>query len=297
MNIISTRWFPIVLVLLGSASYGLLSPFIKMAYAEGYNDIQVSISQITMGTACLWFMMLIRPRMWSNPFRGPWIRLSLVGLFGLVLTTFFYNSALNVMDASLAIVLLFQFTWMTLLLDVVINRRKPTRYQIVAVILVLCGTVLAVGLKGLDLSSMSMMGVVWGLLSGLTYSGFIFFTGKIETDMHPVLKSAVMLSAALPILYVLHPPQHVFEMNPEKLVLWGILLGVLGQVIPTTTFNYGIPRIGSSLAAILGSMELPVAIISAYLILGEHVAWLQWAGIILILVGIMVSEVRGNVGE
>ncbi|MNI40701.1 EamA-like transporter family protein [compost metagenome] len=65
---------------------------------------------------------------------------------------------------------------------------------------------------------------------------------------------------------------------------------MLGQVIPTVAFNIGIPRIGSSVAAMLGSIELPAAVIAAFFLLGEAVVWIQWLGMGCILVGIVISE-------
>jgi drug/metabolite transporter (DMT)-like permease len=63
-------------------------------------------------------------------------------------------------------------------------------------------------------------------------------------------------------------------------------------VVPTVAFNIGIPKIGSTLAAMLGSMELPVGVVAAFLILGEPVLPVQWLGMILILAGILLSEKR-----
>jgi drug/metabolite transporter (DMT)-like permease len=40
----------------------------------------------------------------------------------------------------------------------------------------------------------------------------------------------------------------------------------------------------------LASMELPVALLGAFFILGEQVLPVQWAGMALILLGIAVSE-------
>lgn len=284
------RWMAIVLVLIGSASYGMLSPFVKMAYDKGWNDIQVSASQVTMGTLLLWVLLLVTPKAWSNPFKAPWIRLALIGVFGLALTTFFYNNSLSRVEASLAIILLFQFTWMTIVLECIWDRKRPTRYQLGAVVLVMAGTFLTVNLTGESFRTLDGIGIVCGLLSGLTYSLFLFFTGRVKTTLHPVMKSVVMLTAALPVIYIIYPPSQVFQSDVGPLLLWGLLLGLLGQALPAVAFNIGIPRIGSTLAAMLASMELPVAITAAFLILREPVGWLQWAGMFLILIGIFVSE-------
>lgn len=288
----ASRWLAAALVLLGAASYGMLSPFIKMAYERGFSGVQVSASQITMGTVILWLLVLTNPKAWANPFRQSWIKLSLVGIFGLALTTFFYNIALSELDASLAIVLLFQFTWITILMDCLHGRKWPKPQQLVAVGLVVAGTLLAVNLFDARMTDVSPLGVAFGLLSACTYSLFLFAAGKVETTLHPVMKSAVMLTAALPILYAINPPHTIFGADTGSLLLWGALLGLLGSVLPTVLFNIGIPKIGSSLAAMLASMELPVAVTGAFFILGERVVPAQWAGMALILLGIVVSEAK-----
>jgi drug/metabolite transporter (DMT)-like permease len=278
------------LVLIGSASYGMLSPFVKMAYDKGWNDIQVSASQVTMGTLWLWALLLVTPKAWSNPFQAPWIRLALIGIFGLALTTFFFNNSLSRVEASLAIVLLFQFTWMTIVLECIWDRKRPTRYQIGAGMLVMAGTLLTVNLTGESFRSLDGIGIVSGLLSGVAYSLFLFFTGRVKSTLHPVMKSVVMLTAALPVIYMIYPPSQVFQSEAGSLLLWGLWLGLLGQALPAVAFNIGIPRIGSTLAAMLASIELPVAITAAFLLLREPVGWMQWAGMFLILIGIFVSE-------
>ena len=50
---------------------------------------------------------------------------------------------------------------------------------------------------------------------------------------------------------------------------WGLLMGLIGQVIPFLFLLISIPRIGGRMAGILGSIELPVTVFVAYLILSE----------------------------
>jgi drug/metabolite transporter (DMT)-like permease len=44
----------------------------------------------------------------------------------------------------------------------------------------------------------------------------------------------------------------------------------------------------------LGSIELPVATVAAFLIIGEPILLVQWLGMILILAGILLSEKRSK---
>jgi drug/metabolite transporter (DMT)-like permease len=287
-----TRWIAMVLILLGAASYGLLSPLIKLAYDAGWNEGEISASQMTMGMVITWVLVLMSRNSWSNPFNGPWIRLSIVGIIGLGMTTILYNTTLAELDASLAIVLLFQFTWMTVVLDSIVNKRWPSRVQMLAVLIVVAGTLFAVNIFAADWSQISVKGIIFGLASGFSYSLFLFLTGRIQHPMDSLMKSAIMLTAAIIPIYLIYPPHPNLVNGVGSLILWGLLLGVLGQVIPTLFFNIGIPRVGSSVAALLGSMELPVGLLGALFIVGESVLTVQWLGMLLILIGIGVSELR-----
>ena len=44
---------------------------------------------MTMGTLFVWMLILFHKKSWVNPFKGPWIKLGLIGIFGLALTTVF----------------------------------------------------------------------------------------------------------------------------------------------------------------------------------------------------------------
>ncbi|MEK3912589.1 DMT family transporter [Paenibacillus sp. FSL H7-0331] len=288
----NSRWFAIVLVIVGASSYGLLSPLIKMAYQDGWNEFQITASQMTAGAALLWLLVLLQRQTWGNPFKGPWIKLSLVGMFGLTASTLLYNTALSEMDATVAIVLLFQFTWITIVMDSIANRKWPERNQWLAVIMIMLGTLCAVEAFEADWSRFTYLGIICGIGAAVTYGFFLFMAGRMETHLHPFMKAAVMITGSLPLLYLIYPPAVFFQTGGESLLLWGVGLGGLGQALPTIAFMVGIPRIGSTLAAMLGAMELPVGIVASLFFLNEAVHGVQWFGMLLILTGIVVAEKR-----
>jgi drug/metabolite transporter (DMT)-like permease len=286
----SQRYVAVCLILVGAASYGLLSTLIKLAYQQGFGASQITPAQITIGTVMLWMIVLFHKKSWQNPFKGPWIRLGIVGIFGLALSTIFFNITLTKLDVSLAIVLLFQFTWITMLMNAISQKRRPTKLELLSVTLIMFGTLCAVNIFTLNIEKFSWVGLFLGLSSGLSYGWFLFMMDKVKTDLTSVMKSAVMLTCSLPIIYIIYNPSHLTTDFSFSIIYWGILLAILGQVIPIISFNIAIPKLGSSLSAILGSVELPVAVISAIFILNEQVVWIQWIGILIILIGIFVSE-------
>jgi drug/metabolite transporter (DMT)-like permease len=284
------RWISILLVLVGASCYGLTSSVIKFAYMDGWDHAQITTVQMTMAAVWLWVLLLSQPKAWSNPFRGPWLQLAGIGIFGLTLSTLLLNKALSEMDATLAIVLLFQFTWMTIAMECTAERKMPKRNRLFAVGMIMAGTLLSVNIFQADWHRFSVTGIALGLGSAFTYALFLFFTGRTGRTLHPIMKSAIMITSAIPVLVLIFPVNAWIQPDGTQLLLWGLLLGLLGQVIPAIAYNTGIPRIGSSLAATLGAMELPVAVISAFFLLEESVQMVQWFGMLLILAGIVMAE-------
>lgn len=211
----SYKWVAILCIVVGASSYGMLSPVIKLAFADGISEGNVTSAQVTMGALIMWLLVLVTPAARKSPFTGPWIKQGLIGMCSLSLTTIFYNRTLSELDASLAIVLLFQFTWITIVMECIAERKWPTRYQGGAIAVVMAGTIMSVNLLSADLSRFSVSGILFGLASGFTYSLFLFLAGRVESDQHPFLKSAWMLTAGLIVIYLFYPPVFLIGGAPD----------------------------------------------------------------------------------
>jgi drug/metabolite transporter (DMT)-like permease len=288
------HYLAVVLVLLGAMSYGLGSTALKLAISDGWSVQNLTFYQVLSGAVLLWLALgATRLRKGTSSLSSTWrawLMLVIIGIVGLSLTTVLINETLVRLDASLGIVLLFQFTWITILLDSIRKRRWPSKKEWIAIVCIAIGTVLAVGLLGQDLSRLDALGVVCGLLSAVTYSLFFFLTGFLPLNLDPIAKSAVMSTSSLVFVILLQAPAIIDWNINGSLIGWGVLLGFLGTALPFFCFNYGIPKIGSNLASLLGAMELPVAVIAAYLLLDEPLTGWQGAGIGLIIAGIMAAQ-------
>ncbi|ASS76722.1 hypothetical protein CIG75_18450 [Tumebacillus algifaecis] len=287
-----SRMWAILFVLIGGASYGLISPVVKKAYEAGYTPGDVTSSQYFMAASLLLVIAAFQFRHVKQ------LKLRDVLLFGFLgllssCTSVFYYLSLSDLPASLAIVLLFQFAWIVMLIDFVMTRKKPNRAKWAAIVLILAGTVFAVDLWHTEWSGVSMSGILLGLLSSVTYSMFLYFTSYVRPGTSPWVNSAIISVAATVAVFFVFPPTFLWNGTLwDGLWVWALIIGALGQVIPPVFFNIGIPKVGGSLAGVLGSIELPVAVVAAFFLLREHVVGVQWVGIVMILLGIVVSELR-----
>lgn len=283
-----------MLILLGGASYGFISLFVKKAYDQGYKPSEVSGTQIFFGLIGIWLLAFFVKKDWGKITKKEIIALFTGGAFS-ALTGISYYLCLQEVSASFAIILLFQFTWIGMLIECIRQRRFLTRREWIAMISILIGTVFAAGLHVDELANLSLLGIIYGLISAVGYAGFILANGVIAPKVNPILRSAWMILGTAVAIWCVYPPIYIVNGTlTSGLWIWGILLGLFGTFIPSYFFAQGIPHVGSGLASILGAVELPVVIILSALFLHEFVSPLQWAGVVLIMIGIVFAELKSS---
>ncbi|WP_299820712.1 DMT family transporter [uncultured Pontibacter sp.] len=281
------------MVFLGACSFGILSTFVKLAYKEGFTLGDVTGTQVFFGLIFLWVMVLLRKLLGgksnSTSFREKLTLAAMGTSTGLV--SIFYYKCVQTVPASIAILLLMQFTWMSLVVDAITKRKMPTASQVSMVLLVLVGTCLAGRLFSDQLPNFDLAGIGYGLLAAFCYTIFLAVNGKAGNNLHPFTKSALLLTGATILVFTIFPP--VFLVNGalmNGLFKWGLVLSVFGTVLPPVLFAYGIPKTGLGLSAILSAAELPVAVFMSWVVLQEDVWPVQWLGVALILVAILAAN-------
>lgn len=291
-----------IFVFLGACSFGILSTIVKKAYEEGYTLGEITGSQVFLGMLLLWLLYLIqctfsKPNIKSEDKgadikpKTAWWKICLAGTFtGLV--GIFYYQCVKLLPASIAIILLMQYLWISILIEAVVFKKKPHRIQIIAAGIVLIGTLFAGGILG-DTIQLNWKGIIFGLLAAMSYALFLLTSGRIGNDLPPLKKGALMITGSCILTFIIFPPFFLIDGTfIDGLYKWGFFLAVLGTVIPPLFFSIGVPRVGVSLGAILSATELPVAVLSSYFILHEDVTLLRWLGVAIILSAIVLTNIK-----
>ncbi len=73
---------------------------------------------------------------------------------------------------------------------------------------------------------------------------------------------------------------------------WGLPLALFGTILPPILFNMGMPKTGVGLGSILISIEIPVSVCMAYFLLNEEVAGVQWIGILVIILSVVLINMK-----
>lgn len=304
----------VILVGLGASFYGMLATFVKLAYHDGYTTAEVTTAQFVLGILGMlilnFYQTNVAKKSSSNILKTDKKKLILAGT-SMGCTSLFYYLSVQYINVSVAIVLLMQSVWISVVIEAILKREMPNLRKVVAVVIVLAGTLLATNIINQQIE-MDWRGIMWGLFAAMSFSTTMFAANKIATYASPLRKTLFMLFGGAIIIslflffgqigpYYFDSLKVVyanFSDNPSNIrafdvtIFWkyGLILSIFGTILPPILFNSGFPKAGLGLGSIISSMELPVSVMMAFILLNEKVELIQWCGIGLILFAVVLMN-------
>ena len=284
----------VFLVGLGATTYGMLATFVKMAYTENYTTAEVTTSQFILGIIGILMINLFQKIKNKNIATKASSRnifqLMLAGT-SLGMTSVFYYLAVKYIPVSIGIVLLMQTVWMGVLLEMVLEKKLPSKQKVISVLIVLIGTVLATNLINNEVQ-LDWHGIMWGMLAAASFTTTMFTANSIATNISSAQRSLYMLLGGAIIVFGFSIATQITPFNFAIFTKWGIILALFGTIITPMLMNAGFPLTGIGLGSIISALELPVSVMMAYILLNEDVNATQWLGIVLIILAIVLMNIN-----
>ena len=288
----STKLKGVFLIALGATSYGMLATFVKMAYAEGFTTPEVTIAQFIYGTTGILLINAFQKAQNKNQATKATpktiAQLLLAGT-SLGMTSVFYYLAVKYIPVSIAIVLLMQTVWMGVVFEMILEKKIPSGKKIISMVVVLLGTALATNIIENQMV-FDWRGILLGLLSAASFTTTMFTANRVGIGISSAQRSLYMLLGGAVIVFGFAIANQTGAFHFEIFAKWGIVLALFGTIIPPLLFNAGFPLTGIGLGSIVSALELPVSVLMAYFLLNENVHGLQWLGIGLIILAIVIMN-------
>ena len=288
----------VFLVALGATSYGMLATFVKLAYQEDFTTAEVTTSQFIYGIIGILLINLFQ----KIKNKKTALKASSKNIFQLMLagtslgmTSIFYYLAVKYIPVSIGIVMLMQTVWMGVLLEWFLDKKAPSLQKIVSVFIVLIGTALAINIFKIDFNDDTInwpLGLMFGLLAATSFTTTMFTANKVALEISSAQRSLYMLLGGAVIVFTFGIITQVTPFNFEIFAKWGIILALFGTIIPPMLLNAGFPQTGIGLGSIVSSLELPVSVMMAFVLLNEQVLFIQWFGIVLIILAIVIMNIN-----
>ena len=287
---VPSRWLGIGLVLTSGCCWGFHGVLIKFGLGMGASFLQVFFFEVILAT-CFFgsfyrhFFTPVRPQGWSQ-----WWRLLAIGFATIGVGTFLFMS-FSLGPVAIPATLMFLYLPVVYAFSVLSGNQRFSGVKLGAISLILVGAVLTTEI----LSSLDQPGVIGAALAATAASASyaVVFVLTPEVGAYttlPFRSFAVSFIGALGcVIIFLCVPSLWFPLG-ENVVRFGVFalfLGVIGQALPVVTLMKGLPLTGGSLGGVLASVELPIAVFSAAILLGESLHPLKIFGVALVFSGIV----------
>lgn len=278
-----------MLVILAGIFWGCTALFVKALTSHGLDSIQISCVRVISSAIFMSLFVLIKDK---NLFR---IKLKdiplfiIIGAVSIFSTSVCYFKTISVASVSVACVLMYTAPIFVLIFSVIFFREKITVKKIIAVILAVIGCALVSGIVGSG-STISAVGLMFGLLSGILYASYSI-VGKFILKKYSPLTMTVyaFIFAAITALFVFDfKTAGALAIENKYLILLYPLTGICTSFMPYLLYSIGLKKLEPSIAAVLSSVEPLVATLVSVFILLEPFSLISGAGILIILVSVII---------
>ncbi|WP_031425118.1 EamA family transporter [Flavimarina sp. Hel_I_48] len=283
-------------IAIGAASYGMLATFVKYANNNGFGTGGLVFSQYLFGALVLSVISFFISKKSKEVNReqvqtkNPKLKLLLFGT-SLGFTSSFYYLSIQYVPVSVGIILLMQTIWMGVILEFFIARHMLNTTKVIGALIAIIGTLFAAKVFESSIS-IDLKGIGFGLLAAMSYTATMYASNRVALQLPIITRSKYLVIGGLLVIVLFWNFQILESMSWMIFLKWGSFLGIFGTILPPILFNKGFPEMGTGLGSIIASLEIPVSVFSAYLILGENISALQWLGITIILFSVVLINLK-----
>ncbi|MFI7547504.1 EamA family transporter [Actinoplanes sp. NPDC049599] len=290
----SSRSTGLIAALISCVSFGTSGAFVKPLLEAGWSPAAaVTARALTAGAVLLPFVLVALRGRWASLWRARW-RVLGMGLIGVAFTQAAYFAAIRRIPVSTALLieylaplLLVGFAWAT-------TRRAPRATVLLGSVLAVGGLVLVIGPGALQ--AVDPVGLALAFSAAIGCALYFVIAARPADDLPPVaLAGAGLLLAGMVLALVGAAGLLPFTVVLGDVPLFGsplpwwvplLVVAVIGTAVAYATGITASAVLGSRLASFIGLLEVVSASLFAWLLLGEKLTPLQFAGGALILGGI-----------
>jgi len=286
------------LVAIAAIAFSGKAIIIKLAYRHGVDAITLLALRMLFSAPLFLALGLWASRGGAAPVsRRDWAAIVGLGFVGYYLASLFDFLGLQHITAALERLVLFLNPTFVVLMSAALFGRRVTRRDLLALVLSYLGIVLVFANDLRTQPGNVLLGTFWVLLSAILYAAYLVGNGRVAPRVGAV-RFACWASLVSSIAVVVHflairDPELLLRQPPAVHGL-ALLMAAVSTVMPIVLTSVGIRMIGSSHAAMVGSVGPVATIFLGFIFLGEAITAVQLAGAALVLSGVLaISLPRG----
>lgn len=216
----------------------------------------------------------------------------LFSIFGLVFNQYAFLRAIHLTNAGTATVLQYMAPILILSIVCILNRQRPTSFEIIAIAMAILGTYMIATHGKLGSLAITPKGLMWGLGSAITYSIYILLPVKLihEWGSTIVIGSGMFIGGILFSL-VTKAWQYPLQINVMSILAYIGIIGI-GTIFAYTFFLKGVSIVGAVKGSLLASVEPVSSVFLTVLVLGEIFYPIDLLGMLFIFLAVTLISYK-----
>ncbi len=287
------------MVLAAGTMWGNTGLFVNLLSKRGASAMTISMLRLVFTFILMALFILIFDRSFFKvklrciPF------FVLTGAVGMVGSSLFYFYAIQQTSMALAAVLMYTSPTIVMLLSLAVFKDKFTWRHVVCCLLAFFGAALATGLVSGGVVY-SLTGVMFGCLAGASYALYSVGSGlALRHGVSPMTISLYSFAFASVTILIVGDIPELFRTVAADPVIIPISIGqaVATCLLPYVIYTLGIRFTGPSNASIMSTIELVVATLLGFFVLGEKLSLIGVLGMLLVIGSIVILNLPHKKAE
>lgn len=293
------RKLPYILIIIAGSLWGSMGIFVRTY--DAFHIKSMDIVAIRAFVTCLLMALLLvikDKKLFLVKRKDIWCFLG-TGLMSILFFNYCYFSAITQMSLSVAAVFLYTAPAIVIVFSRVLFGERITKEKAIALIMTFVGCVFVSGVIGSDVQ-LSLTGVLTGLGAGLGYALYSVFSDlALKRGYH--IYTIIFYTFLIAMIGVLPFADFVKVADVTRqsfqMLAFTLVFGLVSTVLPYVCYTRGLKDVENGTASIIASIEPVVATLYGIFLYKEAMTIGNLIGIILVLGGILVLNIKAIFGE
>lgn len=285
-----------LLIFLAGSLWGSMGLFVRKLSTVSLSSMDMITIGKGLAVICFGLYMLIFDRsLFKIKLKDLWCFLG-TGILSIFFFSLCYFTTITLTSLSVAAILLYTAPVFVIVLSRIFFKEKLSPNKIIALVLTLTGLVFVTGvLSGAE--GLSPKTVLIGLGAGLGYALYSIFSHcAIERGYKSVTITfyTFLIATIATVPFANWTIINTQLIKSAPLLLFAVAFSIVGTVLPYLFYTAGLKHTENGTASIIASVEPVVATLIGFFVYKENLSVQEIVGVVLVLVGIVVCNVRGK---
>lgn len=279
-----------IFAVLSAVFYASIGIFVKSGINNEFSSVDLLMLQEIVSIPILLGICLVFYRKHLLPDRKTLFKLFLIGGVANTLMLVLNYESYKYLSIPVATVILYTYPAMVAVATTFIFKQKVTKLKVLAIAGTMAGCLLVVNIfSPAVFHTISFKGILLALGAAVMFAFLGILATHTLNDTVPFVLTFYNAVFTLAVLLIFNF-KFVYKLPHATLPVWSnaALLAIISGIVAASLYYLALSSIGTVPVSIIGTLEIPVAALLSFIIIGDPLNFVQIIGIIVSLCSVII---------